>query len=341
MNRSLILLATALCFSVSGAVFSENLPTDWMDSHWQGSPFQRLSHQRPSNRSQIVTTSTLTASKEESSVEPRVRVHQEGILQISGRTVTPARISVKAGPAAIVGSLEIAVRTETNSRWFFRAENIDPETNIWDEKGRALLVPGKVTCQVLHRASLNNYEQAGLTLAVDSPVFSFSNGVNQEKMRSDFFEGEDICPIGDVPAFTTQRDIEQKCKTCLGRVLKTIKEDVNARLATLYYRVDAPICSQDSECYREDSDWTRGRCVLVQDKNGSHFSECRARSSVGGACRGKGSRGLFEYACDTGLACVKTHSASSFLDYNQYECRDPKNWKFKGPLKIKPIHASF
>lgn len=265
--------------------------------------------------------------------EPRVRSHQEGILEISGVTVTPARVSVKAGPVAVVGSIELTVRNEINSRWFFRAENIGPETNIWDSKGRAVLVPGKVSCQVLHRASLNDYQQAGLTLTVDTPVFSFSNGVSAEKIRSDFFENEDICPLGEVPAFTTQKEIETKCKKCLGRVLETIKEDVSARLSSLSYRIDTPICNLDSDCYREDSDWLKGRCVLIKDKNGSYLSECRARSSVGGACPGKGSRGLFEYPCDKDLACVKTYSAKSFLDHNRYECRDPKNWKFKGPLK--------
>ena len=262
----------------------------------------------------------------------RVRSHQEGILEISGSTITPARITVKAGPLAVVGSVELSVRNETNSRWVFRAENIDPETNIWDSKGRAVLVPGKVTCQVLHRASLNDYQQAGLTLTADSPVFSYSVGANTEKMRSDYIEGEDICSAGEIRAFTTQKDIEKKCKKCLGPVLKTLKEDVAARFSTLSYRVNAPICSIDSDCYREDTDWLKGRCVLTKDKNGSFVSECRARSSVGGACPGKSSRGLFEYSCDKGLACVKTYSAKGYFDYNRYECRDPKNWKFKGPL---------
>ncbi|MFM8269839.1 MAG: hypothetical protein ACKN9V_06575 [Pseudomonadota bacterium] len=273
------------------------------------------------------------SQKEQKNSDPRVRSHQEGILEISGTTITPVRIAVKAGPVAVVGSVELTVRNETNSRWFFRAENIGPETNIWDSRGRAVLVPGKVSCQILHRASLNDYKQAGLTLSADSPIFSFSSGANTEQLRSDFFEDEDICPIGEVPAFTTQKDIERKCKQCLGRVLKTIKEDVNARLSTLSYRIDTPVCTLDSDCYNEDSDWLKGRCILIKDKNGSYLSECRARSKVGGACSGKGSRGLFEYPCDTGLACVKVRSAKGFFDFNSYECRDPKNWKFKGPLK--------
>lgn len=314
-------------------VFSEPWLLDPLGAHWK---MDRLGQEVVSRPKEL--------KKSEPEKEPtdlRFRTHQEGILDISGTTLTPLRVNVKAGPVGVVGNLDIGVRHETNSRWLFRAENVAPDTNLWDSRGQALLIPGTVTCQVLYRASLNNYQQAGLTLSSDVPGLSLSMGVSTEKLRSDFFEGEDICPIGPIPAFTTKKDIETKCKKCLGEVLQTIKQDVNARLMNLFYRIETPMCSQDSDCYRENSDWLRGRCLLVQDPNGSYFSECRAKSSVGGACPGKGSRGLFEYGCDKGLACVKVQSATSFFDYNRYECRDPKNWKFKGPLKLSSTHASF
>ena len=326
MRKTFQILIAGAFLAVSIPLYAEQETQSTAGNHLDTYLFQIL-NSRPS-----ASEETTKSPKENPDRDPRARTHQEGILEISGTTFTPARLTVKAGPLAVVGSIELSVRNETNSRWIFRAENIGPETNIWDSKGRAVLVPGKVNCQVLHRASLNDYHQAGLTLNADSPILSYATGANTEKMRSDFFEDEDICPIGEIPAFTTQQDIEKKCKQCLGRVLKTIKEDVNARLSTLSYRVDAPVCSLDTDCYREDSDWLRGRCILTKDQNGSFVSECRARSSVGGACPGKGSRGLFEYSCDKGLACVKTHSAKGYFDYNRYECRDPKNWKFKGPL---------
>jgi len=326
MRKTFQILIAGAFLAVSIPLYAEQESLNSVTSHLDNYLYH-VRNSRPSIQPVPARPATENTGR-----DPRVRSHQEGILEISGTTFTPARLTVKAGPLAVVGSIELSVRNETNSRWFFRAENIDPETNIWDSKGRAILVPGKLTCQVLHRASLNDYQQAGLTLTADSPVFSYSAGTNTEKLRSDFFEGEEICPAEEIRAFTTQQDIETKCKQCLGRVLKTIKEDVNARLSTLSYRVDAPVCSLDTDCYREDSDWLRGRCILTKDQNGSFVSECRARSSVGGACPGKGSRGLFEYSCDKGLACVKTHSAKGYFDYNRYECRDPKNWKFKGPL---------
>lgn len=269
--------------------------------------------------------------------EKRVRTHQEGILDISAISVAPLRVSVKTGPVQVVGNVELTTRHETTARWVFRAEDLREDQNIWDERGRAVLVPGVVTCQVSHRVSLTDYKQAGLNLVSEGSVpgleVSLSAGTSSERVRADYVEGEDSCPIGIVSAFTGQREIEAKCKKCLGNVLKTIKQDTQTRIERLSYRLQTPICQKDLECYREDSDWTVGRCVLVKDKNGSHFSECRAKSSIGGACRGSGSRGMFEYTCDEGLACVRVHSAAGFWDYHRYECRDPKNWKFKGPLR--------
>jgi len=326
MKKIRKILLPVFSLLISSSVFSEQSPFI-LDGNHLNNWLQTGQH-----RPVAEPTNSKFSQKDSEVTDPRVRIHQEGILDISGETITPVRIAVKAGPVAVVGSVELSMRTETNSRWFFRAENIGPEVNIWDAKGRAVLIPGNVTCQVLHRASLNDYRQAGLTLTADTPVFSYSSGTNGEKMRSDFFEDEDICPVGEVPAFTTQKDIEKKCKQCLGAVIQTLKEDVKARLSSLSYSVNTPICTVDAQCTSQDTDWSRGRCVLVKDQNDSMFSECRARSSVGGACPGKGSRGLFEYACDHGLACVKTQSAKGYFDYNRYECRDPKNWKFKGPL---------
>jgi len=315
-----------LTFGASVSAEWDDLSFD--DSHNLNNVYYQNLHQRKKN-----SETGLPSTDDD---EKRVRTHQEGILDISAVSVAPLRVSVKTGPVQVVGNIELTTRHETNARWVFKALNIKEDQNIWDERGRAVLISGEVTCQVSHRISLTDYKQAGLNLVTEGSIpgleVSLSAGTSSERVRADYVEGEDSCPIGSVPAFTSQREIEAKCKKCLGNVLKTIRQDTQTRINRLSYRVQTPICQKDLECYREDSDWTIGRCVLVKDKNGSHFSECRAKSSIGGACRGSGSRGLFEYACDQGLACVRIHSAVGFWDYHRYECRDPQNWKFKGPL---------
>ena len=298
------------------------------DAHNLNDFYYQLLHERSKTHTRPEKVTAPTTGNN----EPRVRVHQEGILEISGTSLSPVKINVKAGPVGIVGTIEVTKRDETNTRWFFRAENIREDQNVWDDKGRAVLVPGKVSCQVIHRSSITDYKQAGLNLGVDSPIVSFGMSTSTEKVLSEFYEGEDNCPIGEVAPFTTQKEIEQRCKKCLGRVLETIRQDVQSRLNHLSYFVQAPGCKDDSACYREDTAWTVGRCVLIKDKNESHYTDCRARASVGGACRGAGSRGLFEYTCDKGLACIKVHASSGLGDYNRYECRNPKNPRFKGPL---------
>lgn len=307
-----------------GAEFSSSQE----DDHNLNDFYFQLLHERAQPSSRPVKVSVPTPPK----TDPRVRVHQEGILEISGTSLSPVRINVKTGPVGIVGTIEVTKRDETNTRWFFRAENIREDQNIWDDKGRAVLVPGKVSCQVIHRSSITDYKQSGLSLGVDSPIVNFGMSANTEKVLSEFYEGEDNCPIGEVAPFTTQREIERRCKKCLGKVLETIRQDVQSRLNHLNYYVQAPGCKDDEACYREGTAWTVGRCVLIKDKNDSHYTDCRARSSVGGACRGEGSRGLFEYTCDKGLACIKVHSSSGLGDYNRYECRDPKNPRFRGPI---------
>jgi len=321
-NRSLIICAL-FWTALTGAV---------EDDHTLSNYYYQLLHQRSATPN-VRTVKVEPPQKEENK---RIRSHQEGILDIEATTITPIRVNVSAGVAQVVGNIELTTRRETNARWFFRAENVPEDQNIWDADGRAVLVPGKVSCQISHRASITDYKQAGLTLTAGGNFsgvgVSYSNGVSTERVRSDFVEGEDICDLGEVAALTTQKEIEQKCKACLGRVLKTIKQDVQGRLARLNYVINTPICSRDSECYREDTDWYAGRCVLVKDKNESYFSECRARGSIGSACPGKGSRGLFEFKCDKGLACVQVYSATGWTDHNKYECRDPFNKRFAGPL---------
>jgi hypothetical protein len=278
-----------------------------------------------------------TPSEPQVHKEPRVRSHQEGILEITSTTATPLNVSVLAG-VGVVGSLRLSSRRETKARWFFIAENLEPEQNIFDSQGRAVLVRGKVTCQIAYRASLDDSSQTGLTLSVGfdtkTVAGSIKSEVGYEKMVSDFVEEEDFCPLGEVPAFTTKKEIDDRCKSCLGRVLKTLKQDVESRLSHFRYQVNTPLCSKDIQCLGENSDWHVGRCLLTKDPHGSYFTECKARSSIGGACPGKGSRGLFEYPCDKGLACMKIRSATSWFDHNSYECRDPKNWRFKGPARL-------
>lgn len=283
-------------------------------------------------RPQAVTNSDTPEQK-----ETRVRSHQEGILEITSSSISPLNVNVAVG-AGVVGNLRLSSRRETKARWFFIAENLGPEQNLFDSQGRAVLVRGKVTCQIAYRASLDDSHQAGLSLAVgfDTGMVngSFKSEVNHEKLVSDFVEGEDFCLLGEVPAFTTKKEIDNRCKACLGRVLKTLKQDVESRLAHFRYQVNTPLCSKDSQCLGENSDWHVGRCLLTKDPHGSYFTQCRARSSIGGACPGKGSRGLFEYPCDQGLACMKIRSSTGWFDYNAYECRDPKNWRFKGPARL-------
>jgi hypothetical protein len=330
MGALALLPSLARSEDVSAMQGKEKWSTD-LDPHGLNNYYYQRIHQRPYSDVQTVSKTTDPVSN-----DPRVRIFQEGILSISATTVAPARVKVKVG-VGVVGNLELTTRRETNARWVFRAENVSEEQNIWDKRGRSVLVPGTVTCQISHRLSLTDYEQAGLTLNVDFDVGviggGYANGTSSEKIRSDYIESEDICSIGTVSALTSQREIEDKCIKCLGHVLKTVKQDVEVRFARLSYQVSTPICSEDAQCYRENGDWTVGRCVLVKDSHNSYFSECRAKGSIGAACRGKRSRGLFEYACDKGLACMKVYSSQSFLDYHRYECRDPKNWKFKGPLK--------
>ena len=277
--------------------------------------------------------------KEPLKVDPRVRSHQEGISQFTTTTIAPINLNVSAG-VGVVGSLKLSTRRESRARWFFVATDIAPDQNLFDSKGRAVLVKGNLICQMAYRASLDDLSQAGLTLRVGFDVGSVGGSVyseiSQEKTLSNFVEQEDFCPLGEVDAFTTKKEIDEKCRrNCLNRIAQTLKQDVEARLASFHFSVDTPLCSKDSQCWAENTDWTSGRCVLARDPHGSYISECSARSSLGGACPGKGSRKMFEHPCDKGLTCMKVHSSTSFWDYNRYECRDPKNWKAKGPLPLR------
>lgn len=337
--RYLFIGAFGLC---STLVFSADSFSVFDDPHNLNNPyFNKLHHKYRDTQARPVTVKKLVPEeKPQEEREARTRSHQEGILEMSGTSVAPFRVNVKVGPVGVVGNVELTRRSETLSRWFFRAENIPEDQNIWDAKGRAVLVPGEVSCQVSHREALTDYHQAGLVLGMEAKMpgldllkVGLEGGTNVERLRSEYFEGEDICSLGEVPAYTTQGDIERRCKICLGRVLKTIKQDIESRLSFLNYYVQTPLCKNDSDCYREDSDWLVGRCVLVKDKNKSHYTECRARSSIGAACAGPGSRGLFEFKCDKGLECVQTFKG--VLSPNKYECRNPKQPQFTGPIALR------
>lgn len=326
--------------SLEGLFANSSYPTtqpysDPNDSHRLDSYYQLL-NQRPITENFSKVKAPVSVPDDDKKTG---RTHQEGILDVEASTISPLQVNVSAGLAQVVGNMDLTTRRETTARWVFEAENIPNDQNIWDSEGRAILVPGKVTCHVTYRASLVDYQKNGLTLTAGGTIAgvgaSYSQNFSREKVRSDFFEDSNFCELGDVPALITQGEIEQKCKKCLGNVLKTLKQDAESRLARLNFIINAPVCTKDTECYREDSDWYAGRCVLTKDKNESYFSECRARGSIGAACPGEGSRGLFEYKCDKGLSCIKIHSSTSWGDFNKYECRDPFNLKFKGPLSVQ------
>lgn len=274
------------------------------------------------------------------------RIHVEGIQDLKIVTKNPLNVGIYTKFGNASATIELSTRHSTDTVFEFTATDIRDEDNIWDERGRAVLVPGNLVCRVTHRGTIADYQRKGLTLGLQywdvTPIpgavqVSVGAGGSFEELNSDYFEQTKRCPVGPIPAMTSIDKIKDLCKPCLQKVLPTLKQDVDARMKALSYLVSTPICQDDKECTRDSSYWTQGRCVVVKDKNDSYYSECRARSKIGGTCGGEGSSGMFEYKCDKGLECKKVHEGKGFwnwslsYDYSRYECRDPQR-----PNKTKP-----
>ncbi len=285
-----------------------------------------------------------TRGKESKNVQSNTRTYIDGISDLTTETFTPLNVGVSTPIGQAIGSVSLQKRVVTETMWEFSTNDLDPGQNIFDQHGRALLVDGKLSCRITHRESLGEYSMAGLTLGMNYfPVvpgvvnLSVNGGGTFEKIRTSFWESSQSCPVGPIPAFTTTAEIAKLCAPCHKAVEKTLKQDVVSRMSSLKYMVNSPLCQQDSDCESAGSDGrmitanTIGRCILVKDQNGSHYSECRTRAQEGRSCPGTGSYGAFEYACDRGLECVKIHEGkglwnwSGKYDYSKYVCMKKKS----------------
>lgn len=281
--------------------------------------------------------------KESKDIQSKTRTYIDGISELTTDTFTPLNIAVSTPAGAGIGSINLQKRVFTETVWEFSTNDLDPEQNIFDEQGRVVLVPGRLSCRITHRETLSDYNMAGLSLGMTGvPVIpgvvnlTVNGGATFEKLKNSYWESSQSCIVGPIPAMTKASDMAKLCAPCHNAVKKTLVQDVKSRMNRLTYRVSTAICSQDSDCGEAGDDGRMitkgliGRCLLVVDKNGSHYSECRSRALEGRSCPGTGSSGMFEYKCDRGLECVKEHEGKGFwnwsgrYDYSKYACRKQK-----------------
>lgn len=274
------------------------------------------------------------------------RIYTSTSTLLKTKTFTPLTVSVYSKIGNAVSSFDHQIIHETNTFFDLIATGIPDEQELWDSQGRATLVEATLICRVMHKGTISDAAKAGLTLgAMDMGLpgvvtGSIGGGASGEFRESKSEEELKRCPVGPIPKHSKLEDIKKLCTVCQGKVLPTLKKDVQSRLKNYAFLIKSPICQVDSDCELKTLPWAYwhvGRCLLTKDGNDNYISECRNRSKIGGDCRGEGSSGRFEYPCDKGLECTLIKKGSGFLnislkyEYNKYECRDPNRPELTKP----------